>query len=130
MMASSFAAGEPGEIATAAIGNPLENPNCRGKARPVVLVRREGALWHVMGLTTRPQYADGSPRTAVPNPSAVGLHSRGFLWGDRLTRVSVLDVDRHIGWVDHELAQLIAAQVSLGPSDTTSLMRAAMEPSR
>ena len=130
MMAYSFAAGEPGEIATATVGNPLENAHCRGKARPVVLIRREGALWHVMGLTTKSEYANGSPRTAVPNPRAVGLHSPGYQRGDRLTRVSVLDVDRHIGWVDQELARLIAAQASLNRSDTGNLMRMTMEPCR
>jgi hypothetical protein len=129
-MSRQYAFGEPGEVVTAAVGNPLENPSCMGKARPVVLVRREGALWHVMGLTTKSHYANGSPRTAVPNPAAVGLHSRGYLWGERLTRVSVLDIDGHIGWVDRELADLITVQASLSPSDAPRLMGATLEPSR
>lgn len=129
-MSRQYALAQPGEIVTAAVGNPLENPSCTGKARPVVLVRREGARWHVMGLTTKAHYANGSPRAAVPNPAAVGLHSRGYLWGERLTGVSALDVDAHIGWVDRELADLIVAQASLSPSDAAVLMLAALEPSR
>lgn len=82
------AEGRPGEVVLARVSNPLENPAATGKFRPVVLVRRDGCRWIVMGLTTLARYASGLPRTAVPNPAAVGLARPGFLWGNPTTVVA------------------------------------------
>lgn len=113
---------EPGELVTAAVTNPLENPGATGKVRPVILVRRQASRWHVMGLTSRSTYRNGQPRTPVPNPAAVGLRGPGYLWGQRLTAISVLDVYRHLGWVDTDLAEVLMAQANLCPDDVPTLV--------
>lgn len=118
------ALGEPGELVTAIVSNPLENPLAQGKARPVVLVRRDGCRWFVMGLTRLPTYATGAPRTPVANPHAVGLNGPGFLWGERLTGISVIDLERHLGWVDADLAAAVIIQAKLGARDAAALIRA------
>lgn len=117
------ALGEPGEVVTALVANPLENPLARGKTRPVVLVRRDGCRWFVMGLTTLPAYGSGAPRTQVPHPDVVGLRGPGFLWGERLTSISVIDIDRHIGWVDADLAATVIVQAKLGAREAAGLIR-------
>ena len=105
-----FARHQPGEIVTARVANPLENRATSGKARPVILIRREGARWLVMGLTTRPCYANGTPRTPVPNPKCCGLgEGASFLWG-RATWICALDVGDHVGRADDQLRVLIEAQ--------------------
>jgi hypothetical protein len=128
MMMYNAALGQPGELAIAHVRNPLENPDSKGKPRPVVLVRRDNSRWFVMGLTTRRTYSNGAPRTPVPNPLAVGLDGPGYLWGDRLTAISTMDVDRHVGWVDAELAATIIVQARLDTIDATALIRATRRP--
>ena len=117
--------GIPGEVVTASVSNPLENPNSRGKIRPVILVRRDGGRWWVMGLTTNPAYANGRARTPVRRPYDVGLNAPGYLWGDRLTALSVLDIERHLGWVDAALAADVILQAALPPRDAAALVLAA-----
>jgi hypothetical protein len=103
-----FAFHEPGEIVIARVSNPLENRTTKGKARPAVLIRRDGARWLVMGLTTRPHFANGTPRTPVPNPKRCGLGEHAsFLWG-RATWICALDVGDHIGTADADLRALVA----------------------
>lgn len=102
-----FACHQPGEVVTARVLNPLENSATKGKARPAILIRREGARWLLMGLTTRSHFADGKPRQPVPNPTACGLDKPAFLWG-RATWVCALDVGNHIGHVDDDLLALMA----------------------
>lgn len=116
--------GQPGEVVLARVSNPLENPRSTGKVRPVVLIRRRLGSWDVMGLTTNPRFRDGTPRMPVPDSSAVGLQRGGYLWGTRLTRVSVLDLDRHLGWVDAELAAALIVAADLDRMDAAALIRA------
>ena len=103
-----FAVLQPGEVVTALVSNPIETGATRGKARPAVLLRRAGARWQVMGLTTRPCFANGKPRMAVPNPAACGLSGKrgSFLWG-RPTWICAQDVGDHIGHADDALLALI-----------------------
>lgn len=105
----TFACHQPGEIVTAQVLHPLESRACiKGKARPAILIKREGARWLIMGLTTRPLFANGHPRISVPNPTACGLSNRAsFLWG-RPTWVCALDIGDHIGHADDDLLALIA----------------------
>jgi len=116
-----------GDIVVAAVLNPIENPNSRGKSRPFVLVRRDGGHWAGMGLTTNPCYASGAPRVAIPSPAAVGLLRPGFLWGDRLTNVSVLDIGPVIGRVDPALADAVISLARLRGADA-AVLRAAADP--
>ncbi len=119
---------QSGDIVVADIRNPIENPASKGKRRPFLLVRRVDGHWLGMGLTTNPRYAGGVPRVAIPNPTAVGLTGPGFLWGGRLTNVSVLDIDRVIGRVDASLAEAVIALARLCCADAAAL-RAAAGPS-
>lgn len=102
-----------GSVAWCNVMNPLENRNCRGKQRPVVLVERCGGHWLVMGLTTRPTHIDGHPRTSVPNHWAVGLRRPGFLWGGRLTAVSAMDIHSVVGTCDAALAEAVIGLAGL-----------------
>lgn len=103
----AFAHHQPGEIVTAKVLNPIESRGSIGKARPVVLLRRMGACWLVMGLTTLPSFANGAPRVAVPNPAACGLTTQGYLWG-MPTKVCALDIGHHLGFSDPALRSILA----------------------
>jgi hypothetical protein len=115
-----------GELVWADVRNPLENRASTGKMRPVVLVQREGGHYRTMGLTTQRTYGDGTPRVAIPNPRRVGLRGPGFLWGDKLTNVSVLDIGDHIGWSDAELAEAIITLARLGNGAAAGLRAASV----
>lgn len=114
-----------GDIVVAGVRNPFENPNSKGKNRPFVLVKRVDGHWRGMGLTTNPHYANGAPRQAIPNPTAVGLQRPGFLWGDRLTNVCVLDIRGRLGVVEPSLAEAVISLAALDAEDSASLRRAA-----
>jgi hypothetical protein len=107
--------------------NSIENPEARGKPRPAVLVRQQPKpqAWLVMGLTTKPQHLDGTPRVPVPNPTILGLSGPGFLWGGRLTVIDSPDILRRIGRVDGPMAEAIIGLVGLGGEDRLELRRAA-----
>jgi hypothetical protein len=104
--------GESGEVVVAAVGHPLEDPSAATKRRPAILLERHDGRWWLMGLTSKPTYRDGQPRTPISNPDALGLTGPGYLWG-RPTHVSALDVHTHIGWADEPTADLLARV--LGP---------------
>lgn len=77
-----------------------------------------------MGLTTNPRFRSGASRTEIPNPASVGLRGSGYLWGNRLTAISVMDVDRHLGWVDADLAAAIIVNTELATAEAAALIRA------
>ncbi len=104
-----FAHHHPGEIVTAVVRTPLQDPNSKWKARPAILISRDGARWLVMGLTTLSHFADGTPRRGVPNPQSCGLGAReSFFWG-RPSWICVLDIGDHIGNADIELLKTLRA---------------------
>lgn len=96
--------GESGEVVTVTVHHPLEDPQAAGKRRPAILLDRPGPRWRIMGLTTKPSYANGQPRLAITDPRALGLDRDGYLWGAP-TFVAASDLHRHIGWVDELTAQ-------------------------
>lgn len=115
-----------GMVVLASVSNPLENPQCTGKIRPVVLVERVCGHWRVMGLTTNPRYRTGLARVAVPDPAHVGLRGPGYLWGRNLTSICALELERPIGWCDPELAEAVADLAQL-PRSLRSELEAAAE---
>lgn len=115
---------EPGELVIAQVHGLRSYRGTDGKARPVVLVRRENGYWQCMLLTTNATYRDGTPRIPVPDCRAVGLSGPGYLWGNRLRRVSVLDLRLHVGWVDPLLAAAVIVQARLKPEDAAAVVRA------
>lgn len=56
-------------------------------------------------------------------PTAVGLNGAGYLWGERLTRISVLDFRQHLGWADASLVATIILQARLGCDAAAELVR-------
>lgn len=116
-----------GEVVTARCFNRLENASSVGKVRPMILVRREGSHWWAMGLTRKASYRDGRSRTPIPDPAPLGLTGHGFLWG-RLTRISVLDVDAHVGWATDEVWELIERQIQVFPTRGRRRDRPSPEP--
>lgn len=116
---------EIGEVALGSVINGIENGSARGKLRPVVLVSSAGSLWRAAGLTTLSAYRDGSPRVAIPNPSRVGLGGPGFLWGANLTDICALDIHKHLGWVDAELAHRIIDLAALDGAVAEALLDSA-----
>jgi len=116
-----------GDVVLADVRNPIENLNSKGKTRPFVLVCRIDGHWSGMGLTTRSHYATGVARVAIPDPEAAGLRGPGFLWGDRLTNVSALDVHRVIGCVTQPLAEAVIDLAGLSDADSEALRKAAAD---
>ena len=121
----NMALGEPGELVWVRIFNSLENRSAKGKARPALLIDRDGGHWRTMGLTTNGTYRDGSPRVSIPNASQVGLRGPGFLWGDRFTSVAAIDVGDHIGWADAALVEAVIALAALDGDPADRLRRKA-----
>jgi hypothetical protein len=68
-----------------------------------------------MGLTRKSNYLGGRARTPIPDPAALGLDGQGFLWGNRLTPISVIDVLCHLGWATGEVMEVIERQI--GPTE-------------
>ena len=112
---------EPGELVLADCRNSLENRAARGKYRPMVVIRREDGHLRALGLTTNPAFRSGIPRIAIPNPTSVGLFKPGYLWGDRLTRIYVGDVEKHLGTADRALVEAITVNVHLDEADMEAL---------
>lgn len=103
----------PGLVVLARISNTTENRGAMGKLRPVILIEKVEGQWNAMGLTTNPTYRSGAPRLKIPNPHALGLRKDGYLWGDRLAKVSVLDLGDVIGRVDQSLIELLRTVIRL-----------------
>lgn len=114
----------PGEIVIARVRNPLEDPTAIGKCRPAVLISRDRSTWTAMGLTTQPCFkTTGAPRVPIRNWRDVGLTGPGYLWG-RPVRICSLDVERHVGWVDANLAASIIVTAGLDVTDAATLIAA------
>lgn len=123
---SLIASKQVGEVVTASVMNPHENRASRGKPRPVIIVREVGGQFDVMGLTTNATYSTGIERTPVPDPGALGLGPPSFFWGNKLTRVSRMDIGDHIGWIDAASIEAIRALGIRLPQDAwDALARAA-----
>jgi hypothetical protein len=89
----------------------------------MVIIQRDDGHVRGVGLTSKPTYRHGAPRVAIPNPTELGLHGPGYLWGNRVTLISVLDVERHIGWATETFLNVILQSVNLSESDRASLGR-------
>jgi hypothetical protein len=119
------ATGAPGEVVTAVVSNPLENPRATGKVRPAILIRREGSRWAIAGLTTRSRFRSGVERPAVPDWAEIGLRGPGFFWARKLTQIGVMDVRDHLGWVSASVASALFEHVELTANDVVALSRCA-----
>lgn len=119
---------EPGEVVLATFGNFLENRDeCTTKGRPVILLRVSDCQHTFAGLTTKPRYTtSGDARPAIPLSETLGLDGKAsYLWSNRAAFVARLDVRKHLGWVDHEVVELLAQRMSLDSLTISMLWRAA-----
>lgn len=107
-----------GDIRWANVLNPLENVNSTGKSRPVLLVSSTSTHWRVMGFTTKSMYESTEPRVPIPDWSSIGLTRPGYLWGDRLTRITIDSVNEFIGTADTRLGEAV---IGLAGADMTNL---------
>jgi len=112
-----------GELVYASCLNSLEYRASRGKSRPMVILRRDGGQVRAVGLTTLSKFRDGTPRLPIPNPAAQGLRGPGYLWGERVTWIAVIDIENHLGWADLALVATIENYMRLTPSDRAALAR-------
>ena len=108
---------QPGEVVLADCRNSLENRSSTGKLRPMFVIRRDAGHIRAVGLTTNPRFSSGTPRLAIPNPIAQGLRGPSYLWGEYVTLISVLDVEKHLGWADAALLAVISEAVNLSDND-------------
>jgi hypothetical protein len=102
-----------GDVVLANHINGIENRRSVGKVRPVVLIDEVDGHWNALGLTTKSHYLDGTTRVAIPNPMEIGLHSPGFFWGNRLTRISKIDLLQPLGRINAETARTIIRHTHL-----------------
>jgi hypothetical protein len=105
-----------GALYWSVVFNINENPDSEGKKRPAVLVSTTGSHWRVMGLTTKSHYLDNDARQPIPDFKAVGLKSKGYLWGHKLTSITSESIHEFIGYADEQLVEEI---VSLATRDLT-----------
>lgn len=103
-----------GEVVIATIrSHNLYGTDDPGKPRPVVLLRPAGRSgWLIMGLTTLPAYADGTPRIPIADPYGAGLNGPGYLWGNPCT-LPTDNITSHLGWCHERLIADIAALADL-----------------
>ncbi len=96
-----------GELRWMRVVNGLEDRRAVGKPRPgLVLVPLDGHI-RAIGFTTQRTTVDDCVRAPIPNPIAVGLSKPGSVWSPAPVRVSILDVEDHIGWADSDLIELV-----------------------
>ena len=104
---------EAGEVVLADLGNYLEaaedGRSCQPKMRPVILLRIGDCQHLVAGLTTQSRHlTTGAARPLVPASDSMGLLVTSFLWSDRPSRISRINVRRHVGWVDRAVVEFLA----------------------
>lgn len=103
-----------GEVVWATFGNYIENLGADGKMRPVVILRAGDCQHWVAGVTTQPRYkGDGQARVAVPLHRTCSLCRQSFLWSPKPTYLCRLDVRSHIGWIGHDVIDVIANYMRL-----------------
>lgn len=101
-----------GEIVWATVGNFLEKRDCNRKPRPVVILQPQRCQHSIVGLTTQARCrGNGELRSVMPTRGICGLCGTSFLWSPRPSRVCRLDVRSHIGWVNHDLVDVIERDV-------------------
>ncbi len=100
---------QPGEVITGNVVNGLENRRASGKVRLVVVVdpTPQGHVL-VAGLTSKALTARGEQRDELLDNSPWGWLGRSYIYGQRLTRLSRIDVGSHVGWVSERDADTLA----------------------
>lgn len=91
---------QPGEVITGNILNGIENRHASGKVRLVVVVEAtDSGCLKVIGLTSKGMTQSGERRVEMYDNQEWGWRGRSFVFGERLTRLSRIDVGDHVGWI-------------------------------
>jgi hypothetical protein len=105
---------KPGEIITGNVVNGIENGRASGKFRPVVVVEAPalGCL-KVIGFTSKGTTQTGKRRVEMLDNSEWGWRGRTFIFGERPTRLSRIDVGDHLGWISTKDGETLARMFGL-----------------
>jgi hypothetical protein len=105
----------PGEVITGDIFNGIEDRHATGKTRLVVVVdaSNPGAIL-VIGLTSKGVTKLGEKREELVDNHPWGWRGRTFVFGRRLSRLSRIDVGRHVGWLSAKDGATLANVFNLG----------------
>lgn len=116
-----------GEVVWGAISNYLEAVRGPKKYRPVVILCGRDGQHRVVGLTTQPSYkTTGCQRPEVPVPDDWRMNGdTSYVWSPKPSRLCRLDVAGHIGWVTHEVVDVLEASVCMPAGDREALREAA-----
>lgn len=116
----------PGEVVT------IEMEETRNGRRsllrhPALLIQLTGKRndkWVVVSLTS---HVDSNPESRrVRDPEAIGLHHGGYVWHER-QRVYKTQIKNHVGWVTHDLIDVVDRSINLRTSESDALRRVADE---
>ena len=119
---------QPGEVVLATYGNFLETRGTDStKPRPAILLRVSDCQHCFAGLTTQSHYlTSGDARPVIPKSPILGLdRRRSHLWSPRPAFITRMDIRRHLGWIDHEVVEFLAAHMQLDRMTLSILWRAA-----
>jgi hypothetical protein len=108
-MVGTVPALKPGEVITGNVVNGIENRHASGKFRPVVVVEVPalGCL-KVIGLTSKGTTQSGDRRVEMLDNGEWGWRGRTFVFGNRTTRLSRIDVGDHLGWISNKDGDTLA----------------------
>lgn len=105
---------QTGEVITGNVLNGIENHHASGKVRLVVVVEVPalGCL-KVIGLTSKRITQSGKARMEILDNNNWGWRGRSFIFGERLTRLSRIDVGDHVGWISATDGETLARTFGL-----------------
>lgn len=117
---------EIGEVVIADMRNFHENKHALPKNRPAIIIRPDRVLFRVAQLTRSKNYkSSGKPRVAIPNWQGLGLDKSAWLWSPSLAPTYRLGVKKHVGWVHHEVVDVLEKHMNLTSEDIRRLREVA-----
>jgi hypothetical protein len=116
---------EIGELVIASC--PSRHRRNSGKPnRPAIILKRDHTSFHVAELTKRRTYdTDGTARIAIPNHSQLGLAEPSWLRSFHMSTVLRLQIRNHLGWVHHEVIDVLEKHMKLTSEDIRLLREVA-----
>ena len=96
------------------------------KFRPVIIVGTHRVSLQAIQLTTKTEYkSSGRPRIAIPNWRGLGLDKPAWLWSPNLALVYRLGIKKHVGWVHHEVVDVLEKNTKLTSEEISRLREVA-----
>jgi hypothetical protein len=117
---------EIGEVVIADMRNFHEDRYALPKNRPTILIRPDRSLFRVVQLTRQKEYTSSEkPRVAIPNWQGLGLNKPAWLWSPSLAPTYRLGIKEHVGWVHHEMIDVLEKHMNLTSDDIRRLREVA-----